>query len=182
MGELSTRNLFEGLERSKQRPFHRVLYAVGIPHVGSHVARVLADAVGSLEALEQTDVEGLNEIHEIGETVARSVVDFLGRAEARALLDKLRRAGLRLVEDRDAGRRPLEGLTFVLTGTLSGLTRNQAADLLRERGARVAGSVSGSTDYVVAGEAAGSKRKKAEELGIPVLDEAGLLRVLREGV
>jgi DNA ligase (NAD+) len=182
MGELSTRNLFDGLERSKERPFHRVLYALGIRHVGSHVARVLADAVGSLDALERADVEGLTEIHEIGETVARSVVDFLGRAEARALLDKLRRAGLRLVEDRDAGRRPLEGLTFVLTGTLSGFTRNQAADLLRERGARVAGSVSGSTDYVVAGEAAGSKRKKAEELGIPVLDEAGLLRVLREGV
>ncbi|MGH2571667.1 MAG: NAD-dependent DNA ligase LigA, partial [bacterium] len=170
MGELSTRNLFDGLERSKERPFHRVLYALGIRHVGSHVARVLADGVGSLDALERADVEGLNEIHEIGETVARSVVDFLGREEARALLDKLRRAGVRLVEDRDAGRRPLEGLTFVLTGTLSGLTRNQAADLLRERGARVAGSVSGSTDYVVAGEAAGSKRKKAEELGIPVLD------------
>jgi DNA ligase (NAD+) len=150
--------------------------------VGSHVARVLADGVGSLDALEDASVESLTEIHEIGETVARSVVDFLRREESHALLDKLRRAGLRLAEVRDVGRRPLEGLTFVLTGTLSGFTRNQAADLLRERGARVAGSVSRSTDYVVAGEDAGSKRRKAEELGIPVLDESGLVRVLREGV
>jgi len=181
MGELSTRNLLEGLEKSKERAFHRVLYAVGIRHVGAHVARVLADAVGSLEALEQASVESLSEIHEIGATVAASVVEFLGREESRTLFDKLRRAGLRLAEDRDAARRPLAGLTFVLTGTLAGLTRNQAADLLRERGARVAGSVSRNTDFVVAGEDAGSKLKKARDLGVRILDEAGLERVLREG-
>ncbi len=182
MGELSTRNLLEGLEKSKQQPFHRVLYAVGIRHVGSHVARVLADAVESLEKLEAASVESLTEIHEIGETVASSVVDFLGRSESRALLEKLRSAGLCLEQEPDAASRPLAGLTFVITGTLTGLTRNQAADLLRERGARVAGSVSKNTDYLVAGDAAGSKRKKAEGLGVPVLDEAGLERVLREGV
>jgi DNA ligase (NAD+) len=181
MGELSTKNLFEGLTESKARPFHRVLHAVGIRHVGAHVARVLANAVGSLDALEAATCESLTEIHEIGQTVAASIVDFLHRDESRGMFDKLRRAGLQMVEERGEGRRLLEGLTFVLTGTLANRTRTQAGDLLRERGARVAGSVSKSTDYVVAGEAAGSKRRKAEKLEIPILDEEGFERLLREG-
>jgi len=181
MGDLSSRNLLEALEASKERPFHRVLHAVGIRHVGAHVARVLAEAVGSLEALEAKSVEELQEIHEVGETVARSVVEFLARTESRTLLGKLRAAGVQLEEESAGDSKPLAGLTIVLTGTLERYTRGQAAELLRARGARVAGSVSASTDYVVAGEAAGSKRKKAERLGIPVLDEAGLERLLREG-
>jgi DNA ligase (NAD+) len=181
MAELSSRNLLEALERSKERPFHRVLFAIGIRHVGAHVARVLARAVGSLEALEKASVEELTAIHEVGEKVARSVVEFLEREESQRLLAKLRRAGLRLEEEIAAESRPLEGLTIVLTGALEKYTRSQAAELLRAKGARVAGSVSRSTDYVIAGEAAGSKRRKAEELGIPILDETGMERLLAEG-
>jgi DNA ligase (NAD+) len=181
MGDLSSRNLLAGLEKSKERPFHRVLHAVGIRHVGAHVARVLAEGLGSLDALEDATEEQLTGIHEVGGIVAASVVEFLARPEARAVLEKLRRAGLRLEEEGAGEAKPLAGLTVVLTGTLERYTRTQAAELLRARGARVAGSVSQGTDYVVAGEAAGSKRKKAEELGIPVLDEAGLEKLLREG-
>ncbi len=181
MGELSSRNLLASLEKSKEIPFHRVLFALGIRHVGAHVARVLAEAVGSIRELERATVEKLTMIHEVGEAVARSVVDTLRREEMRALLDKLRRAGVNLEQAGERGEKPLAGLTFVLTGTLSAWTRNQAADRLRERGARVAVSVSRQTDYLVAGEAAGSKRRKAERLGITILDEDGLRKVLEEG-
>ncbi|MEZ5065580.1 MAG: NAD-dependent DNA ligase LigA [bacterium] len=178
MGELSARNLLDALERSKERPFARVLFAIGIRHVGAHVARVLAEAKGSLAALREATVEELSEIHEVGETVAASVVDFLGRKESRVLIGKLEKAGLRLEQDRTAGAKPLAGQTVVLTGTLTGYTRNQAAQLLRDAGARVAGSVSKSTNWVVAGEAAGSKLKKAQDLGVPVLGEADLPRLV----
>jgi len=181
MGDLSSRNLLEALEKSKEQPFHRVLHAVGIRHVGSHVARVLAEAVGSLDALEAATEEQLTEIHEVGGTVAASVREFLSRPESQAVLAKLRKAGLRLKEEGAGQTKPLAGRTVVLTGTLERYTRTQAAELLRAQGARVAGSVSKSTDYVVAGDAAGSKRKKAEDLGIPVLDEAGMEKLLRDG-
>jgi DNA ligase (NAD+) len=181
MGELSSRNLLEGLERSKEQPFHRVLHAVGIRHVGAHVARVLAEAAGSLDALRRAKEDELRQIHEVGEAVARSVVEFFAREESRRLFEKLRAAGLRMEEERAGEAKPLAGLTVVLTGTLARHTRNQAADLLRAKGARVAGSVSAATDYVVAGEDAGSKLAKAAQLGIPVLDEEGLEKLLREG-
>jgi DNA ligase (NAD+) len=181
MGKLSTENLLAALERSKEQPFHRLLYALGIRHVGAHVARVLARSLGSLGALEAATPEQLEEIHEIGETVAHSVVEFFARKESRLLTKKLREAGVTLEEVVDDAGRELEGLTFVLTGTLAGYTRGQAADLLRGKGARVAGTVSAKTDYLVAGEAAGSKRKKAETLGIPILDEAGFATLLAEG-
>jgi DNA ligase (NAD+) len=173
--------LLAALERSKEQPFHRLLYALGIRHVGAHVARVLARSLGSLGALEAATPEQLEEIHEIGETVAHSVVEFFARKESRLLTKKLREAGVTLEEVVDDAGRELEGLTFVLTGTLAGSTRGQAADLLRGKGARVAGTVSAKTDYLVAGEAAGSKRKKAETLGIPILDEAGFAKLLAEG-
>jgi DNA ligase (NAD+) len=181
MGDLSARNLLAGIEESKARPFDRVLFAVGIRHVGSHVARVLADARGSIGTLAEATVEELIEIHDVGETVAKSVVEFFEREESRILLEKLRRAGVQLAARERGGARPLAGKTVVLTGTLSGHTRSQAAELLRESGARVASSVSENTDYVIAGEAAGSKLDKARKLGIPVLDEAGFETLLREG-
>ncbi len=181
MGETSTRNLLAGLDQSRDQPFHRVLFAIGVRHVGAHVARVLARAVGSLDALRQADVESLTEIHEVGETVARSVADFLARPESVELLRKLEAAGLRLEEEKAEDGHRLEGLTFVLTGALEGYTRNQAADLLRAQGGRVAGSVSGKTSYLIAGADAGSKAKKAADLGVPVLDEAGLEKLLRDG-
>jgi DNA ligase (NAD+) len=181
MGELSTKNLLAGIEKSKEQPFHRVLFAIGIRHVGAHVARVLAEGMGSLEAIEAASVEQLVDIHGVGETVAQSVAEFLSRKDSRTMLDKLRAAGVQLQEEVDADARTLDGLTIVLTGSLANYTRTQAADALRAKGARVAGSVSAKTNYLVAGEAAGSKAKKAADLGIPVLDEAGLERLLRVG-
>jgi DNA ligase (NAD+) len=181
MGDVSSRNLLAALEESKTRPFHRVLFAIGVRHVGAHVARVLAEACGSLAALQRASAAELLEIHEIGGEVARSVIEFFERKESLAMLAKLERAGLQLVERRESGAKPCEGLTFVLTGALAGYTRNQAADLLRSRGGRVAASVSKKTDFVVAGEEAGSKLKKARELGIPILDEAAFAKLLKEG-
>jgi DNA ligase (NAD+) len=181
MGELSTKNLLDGIDASKSRPLGRVIFALGIRHVGAHVARVLAEAEGSLDALASANVEQLTAIHDVGEIVAQSVVEFFARAETKTLVAKLRAAGVTMAEERTKGARPLEGLVVVLTGSLVGYTREQAAELLRAKGARVASSVSKQTDYVVAGEDAGSKRKKAEDLGVPILDEAGLLRLLRDG-
>lgn len=181
MGETSARNLLEGIERAKGRPLHRVLFALGIRHVGAHVARVVAEELGTMESVEAADVERLTAIHDVGGTVAESIAEFLARDESRALLRKLRDAGLPMTEPRAEGGKPLEGLTFVITGSLSTHTREQAADALRSRGARVAGSVSRATSYLVAGEESGSKRKKAEDLGIPVLDEAAFHRLLAEG-
>jgi DNA ligase (NAD+) len=181
MGELSSRNVLAGLEKSKAQPFHRVLHAVGIRHVGAHVARVLAEEVGSLDALERAGKEELQQIHEVGEAVAHSVVEFFAREESRELFAKLRKAGLRMEEEGAGAAKPLAGVTVVLTGALARYTRNQAADLLRAKGARVSASVSAATDYVVAGEDAGSKLAKAAQLGIPVLDEDGLEKLLRGG-
>ncbi len=180
MGETSSRNLLEALEKSKEQPFHRVLFAVGIRHVGAHVARVLAEAKRSLDELRQASEEELADVHEIGETVARSVIHFLGRDDFRELFEKLRRSGLRLEERRVEGSRPWEGRTFVLTGALEAWTRGQAAELIRKRGGRVAGSVSRLTDWVVAGPGGGAKHRKAEKLGIPIVDEEGFRRMLEE--
>jgi DNA ligase (NAD+) len=182
MGELSARNLLEGIERSKARPFSRVLYAIGIRHVGVHVARILAEAFGSLDALRAARLEELVRVHEIGEKVAASVVEFFSRPESLRLLDKLQRAGLRVREESAAKKSgALEGKTFVITGTLSSWTRDQAQEELRSRGARVADSVSKKTSAVISGESAGSKLEKARALGIPILDESAFRRLLETG-
>ena len=182
MGELSARNLLEGLERSKTRPFSRVLYAIGIRHVGIHVARILAEAFGTLDALRAARLEELVRVHEIGEKVAASVIEFFSRPESLRLLEKLERAGLRMeVENRSSKSGSLEGKTFVITGTLSAWTRDQAAEELRARGARVADSVSKKTSAVISGESAGSKLEKARALGIPILDENAFRRLLETG-
>jgi DNA ligase (NAD+) len=182
MGEISARNLLGALEASKKRPLSRVLHAVGIRHVGAHVARVLAQAFGSAEALAAASVDDLVRVHEVGDTVAASVVEFFARPESRVLFEKLGKAGVRLADERGAGSaRPLEGMTFVITGTLSGWSREEAAELLRAKGARVADSVSRKTSAVVAGESAGSKLEKARTLGIPVLDDAAFRSLLETG-
>jgi DNA ligase (NAD+) len=182
MGELSARNLLEGLERSKSRPFSRVLYAIGIRHIGVQGARILARAFGTLDALRAARLQELVRVHEVGETVAASVVEFFSRPESLQLLEKLEKAGLSLIEER-AGESelPLQGKTFVLTGSLSDLTRDQARELLEARGARVADSVSKKTTAVISGESAGSKLEKARSLGIPILDENAFQRLLETG-
>ena len=168
------------VEESKQRGLSRVLFGLGIRHVGANVARLLALHFGTLEALMQASEEDIAEVDGIGPKIAASVREFFSIEKNVAVLERLRQAGVALEEERPDTSQPqtLAGMTFVLTGTLTGHTRNEAKAALQALGAKVSGSVSKKTSYVVAGEAAGSKLTKAEQLGVPVIDEAALDAVL----
>lgn len=181
--ERSTRNLLEAIEASRDRPLARVVFALGIPHVGIQTAGLLVQRFGSLERLSSAEVEEIEEIDGVGPVVARAVHHYFRSPRQAELVAKLTRAGVRSEDERAGsdeavGKRAGEGKTFVLTGALPGLSREEAGNLIRAAGGRVTGSVSRNTDYVVAGESPGSKLEKAEELGIPVLDEQGLRELL----
>ncbi len=170
------------IEMSKQRPFARVLFALGIRHVGSVTAQALVERYPSMDALLAADAADLAEVPGVGPVVAEAVEQFLGDEHNRETIEKLRAAGVRLVEEapgRAEGR--LSGSTFVLTGKLAGLTRGEAQALIEAAGGRVSGSVSRATDYVVAGDDPGSKLDKARALGVTVVDEAGLLELIGGG-
>jgi len=181
-GEKLVANLLGNIEKSKQRPFARVLYALGIRFVGFQNAQLIADAVGDMDRLAAMSEADLQTIEQIGPRIAASVANFFAQAANRKVVEKLRAAGVTLrgpVKARASGG-PLAGKTFVLTGTMPTLSREQASELIAAAGGKVAGSVSKKTDYVVAGEAAGSKLAKAESLGIRIIDEAGLRGLLPE--
>lgn len=180
MGSKSAVNLVEALERSKTTTLARFLYALGIREVGEATALALADHFGALEALMAADEERLRQVPDIGPVVAAAVRAFFQEPHNRDIIARLRAAGVRWPETaaRPASARRLAGKTVVLTGTLESLSRERATASLRALGAKVAGSVSKKTDYVVAGRDAGSKLDKARELGVTVLDEAGLLALL----
>ena len=180
-GEVSARNLIEEIEASKERPFGLVLYALGLPGIGYVNAQALAEHFGSIEALLEADAEAIEEVEGIGPVLARQVQEELSDEGTLDLIRRLRERGLRFelsAAERRSHGGPLEGKTFVLTGTLGELTREEATAMIRRAGGKVTGSVSKSTDYVVAGESPGSKLGKAEELGIPVLAEQGLRELL----
>jgi DNA ligase (NAD+) len=175
--EISARNLVAAIDASRERPFKRVLYALGLPGVGYVTAEALADHLGSIDALHEADPEQIEEVEGVGPIMAVQIAESLADEATWALIEKLREKGLRLEADpseRRAEGGPLEGKTVVLTGTLPELTREQAAALVKDAGGKVVNSVSKKTDYVVAGESPGSKLAKAEKLGTAVLDEAGL--------
>ena len=185
LAERSARNILDGLEASRQRPFDRLLFALGIVHVGSTVARALARAYATVGRLAAAPPGELEAVDEIGPIIARSVVDFFANPGTAPLIGKLRAAGLQLSrpeEGEAAASSPawIAGKTAVLTGSLSQLTRDEAGDLIRQLGGKTASSVSGKTDVVVAGEKAGSKLTKARELGIEVLSEEDFLARLDE--
>jgi len=171
-------NLAKSIERAKDRPIDRLLYGLGIRHVGATTARDIADHTGSIDAIAKANVDQLLEIEGIGRVVAESVVEFFARPKTKDLLEKLTKAGVRMKEARKAATGPLQGKTFVITGTLEEWSRDEATRLLADRGAKVTSSVSKKTDFVVAGDNAGSKLDKANELGVDVLDEAGLRKLL----
>jgi DNA ligase (NAD+) len=178
----SAENLVASIERSKEQPFHRVLYALGIPGIGTVNARQLAAHFGSIDRLLAASKEELEEVEGMGPILAGIVHETLAEDRNRQLIEDLRKAGLNMEGEGGPagdGDLPLAGKTFVLTGTLEGLTREEATERITALGGKVTGSVSGKTDYVVAGTDAGSKLSKAEELGRPVLDEAGLRKLLR---
>ena len=176
-------NLLRAIEASKQRPLERLLVGLSIRHVGGHVARVLAREFRSLDAIAAAGEERLAAVHEIGPTIARSVAAWFAEERNRDLIRRLAEAGVNTGAGADGGGTPqlLAGKTFVLTGSLSGFTREQATRAIEERGGRVVASVSKRTDYVVVGADPGSKAQRAAELGIPTLDESAFRRLLERG-
>jgi DNA ligase (NAD+) len=180
MAEKSAGNLLAAIAKSKRTTLARFIYALGIPNVGEATAKDLARHFGSLDALLAADVEALQAVPEVGPVVAQSIVDFLAEAHNRQVIEALRSAGVHWPEEARLAKPHglLAGKTFVLTGTLPNLTRDQAQALIEAAGGKVSGSVSKKTDYVVAGSDPGSKLDKAQALGIAVLDEAGLRELL----
>jgi len=206
MGEKSAANLVAALDKSKQTTLPRFLYALGIREVGEATAQDLAAHFGNLEALESAalayarkiqaleksgheakrlekalEPEALRQVPNIGHQVASHIAGFFHEPHNRAVIAALRKAGVRwpAMPAADSGARPLAGKVFVLTGTLAGMTRDEAKARIVQAGGKVSGSVSKKTDYVVAGEAPGSKLAAAEKLGVPVLDETGLEGLLK---
>lgn len=176
--EKKAANLIAGIEKSKHRPFDRVLFALGIRHVGTGAARILAEQFPTIEKLMDASPEDLEEIRDIGPIVAQSICDFFRHPDNRKLVEQLRAAGVNFEQKTQRESDELAGLTFVLTGTMEQMTRDEAGDEIRARGGSVTSSVSKKTDYVVAGEKAGSKLKKAQDLGVKVLDETSFLKLL----
>jgi DNA ligase (NAD+) len=180
--EKKTENLLAGVEASKQQPAQRVLTALGIRFVGTVVSGILLDALQNIDAIGEATLEQLEAIEGIGPGTALAVVTWFNDANNRGLLEKLRSAGLNFaVEKQQTTSNNLSGLTFVVTGILPTMSRTEAKEFIESHGGKVTGSVSGKTDYLLAGESAGSKLTKAENLGVPVLNESQL-RDLVEGL
>ena len=183
VGPTIARKVMAQVEESKHRGLARVLFGLGIRHVGANVGEALAKHFGSIEGLCAASAEDIAQVEGIGPKIAESVVRFFSVEDNLRVVERLRAAGVDLEQEEPAEVAPqtLAGLTFVLTGTLEGLKRKEAGDALKAFGAKVSGSVSKKTSYVVAGAAAGSKLTKAQELGVPVLDEAALVQILATG-
>jgi DNA ligase (NAD+) len=173
-GDVSSRNLVAAIAASRSQPLSRLLFALGIRHVGAHAAQVLAREFRTLEALVAADVDRLAGVHGIGETTAAAVHSFLEEPHNQALLARLAAAGVNQEEPVErAERSTLQGLTFVITGTHPS-SRKDLSSLIERHGGRVSGSVSRATDFLVAGDAPGSKLDRARELSVRIIDEAGL--------
>ncbi|MGQ9572177.1 MAG: NAD-dependent DNA ligase LigA [Dehalococcoidia bacterium] len=180
MGEKSAENLLKAIEASKERPLGRVIFALGIRHVGNEIATLLASHFGSIDALAQASVEELTAIPTVGPRIAESVHQYFRDANNLQVIEKLRRAGVRMAEEAAAPvEGPLAGLTFVITGTLASMPRSKAEELIGELGGSTSDSVTKKTDYLVVGESPGSKLQKAEQYGTKLLNEEEFLELLR---
>jgi DNA ligase (NAD+) len=171
MGDKSAQNILDEIEKSKNLPLERVIFGLGIRMVGERTAQFLAEHFGSMEALEQASVEELQNVDEVGPRIAESIVEFFSIPANRKLVERLGQAGLAFKGKKKERGTKLAGKTFVLTGTLAKYTRDEAKKMIEDAGGKVAGSVSKKTDYIVAGADAGSKLDKAKELGVAVIDE-----------
>jgi DNA ligase (NAD+) len=178
IGKKTADALLAEIEKSKSAPLNRVLFGLGIRFIGERTAQLLAEEFGSMDALMAASLDELERVNEVGPRVAQAIREFFDEEKNRALVEKLRAAGLTFTAEKRKRSSQLEGMTFVLTGTLPTLTREDAKARIETAGGRVSGSVSKKTHYVVAGEEAGSKLDKARELGVKVIDEAGLLELL----
>jgi DNA ligase (NAD+) len=181
-GEKSVANLLAEIEKSKGNDLSRLLFALGIRHVGEKAARTLAAHFGSLDALARAGREELEAVEEVGPNTASAILEYFSHPRQRALIEELRRHGLRFEEARTAAPRtgPLSGKSVVITGTLPDVSREEAAARLEAAGARISGSISKKTDYLVVGESAGSKLEKARSLGVATVTWPEMLRVLEE--
>jgi DNA ligase (NAD+) len=178
VGDKTAEALLAEIARSKNAPLSRVLLGLGIRFVGERTSGLLAAHFGAIAPLMAASQEELTTINEIGPRVAEAVHEFFAEAKNQALIEELQSLGLTMQAQKRVTTSQLEGLTFVLTGTLPNLTRDQAKERIEAAGGKISGSVSKKTSYVVAGEEAGSKLEKAQSLGVAVLDEAGLLALL----
>ena len=175
----SANALVDAIEASKKQPFSRLLFALGIEDVGEIAAKQLARHFGTMDALASASTDDLLAIHGMGETIAKSVTEWFGRATSRRLIEKLRRRGLTFDEPRPKTTGALRGMTVVLTGSLESLSRDQAAELIETNGGKVTSGVSKKTSFVVAGTEPGSKLEKARALGVKIMDERELLKLLK---
>ncbi|HWB31826.1 MAG TPA: NAD-dependent DNA ligase LigA [Acidobacteriaceae bacterium] len=180
VGDKSAQALLDQIERSKSAGLARVLLGLGIRFVGERTAQLLAAHFGSMETLEAASAEELEQVNEVGPRVAQAIVEFFAEPKNKQLIRDLQAVGVNMTAEKRVTTTKLEGLTFVLTGTLPTLTREAAKEMIESAGGRVSGSVSKKTNYVVAGEEAGSKLDKAQSLGVAILDEDGLLKLLAE--
>ncbi|MBI4810321.1 MAG: NAD-dependent DNA ligase LigA [Ignavibacteriales bacterium] len=178
-GEKSVQNLLDGIENSKQRPYHRVIFSLGIRHVGATVAQLIADNFNSIDKLTGASVEKIQEIHEIGPKIAESITRYFADKHNRKLIERLKKAGLKFSEEQKKKQGQLSGKTFVLTGTLSSMARDHAKALIEENGGRVASTISNNIDILIVGEDAGSKLEKAKKLGIELWDEEKFLTMIK---
>jgi len=176
--EKSARALLDEIQQSKRAGLARVLMGLGVRFVGERTAELLAEEFGSIEALEAASQEELERVEEVGPRISQAILEFFRQPANLALVQSLKEAGVVMTAEKKQRSTQLTGLTFVLTGTLPTLSREEAKKRIENAGGKTAGSVSKKTSYVVAGEEAGSKLDKALELKVPVIDEAGLLELL----
>jgi len=180
-GVKSVDNMLSAIEKSKEKPFEKVLFAIGIKHIGERTAKLIAGHFGSLDKLSNASEEEIDDIHEIGPAIAQSLVRFFRDKKSIVLIDKLKKAGLKFETEKTAGSQisdKFKNRIFVLTGTLEKFTRNEAGELIEKLGGRVTSSVSKKTDFVVAGSEAGSKLEKAKVLGVTILTEEEFVKIV----
>ncbi len=178
MGKKSAQNLLSAIEKSKSQDLSRLLFAFGIRQVGQKAGKILAQRFGSLDNLQAATVEELTQVDDIGAITAQSIVDWFASPQSQHLITRLKEAGVNMQAEQKGEDQRFAGKTFVLTGTLDRFTRAEATKMIEDRGGKAAGSVSKKTTYVVAGEAAGSKLRKAQELGVPVLTQEEFLALM----
>jgi DNA ligase (NAD+) len=180
MGSKSAGNIVRAVEDSKRITLNRFIYALGIRHVGEHVAGILARSFESLEKLIDTTKGELEAIDGVGPVVAESIVEFFKKDENRKIVDAMISSGIQIFRNDDQKDDQLAGKVFVLTGTLETLTRDEAIKVIENAGGKVTGSVSRNTDYLVAGASPGSKLKRAQELGVDIIDEETLMKLMMD--
>jgi len=184
MGDKSAQNFLDGIETSKSRDLWRVLFGLGIMHVGAGVAKSLAKQYETIDDLIRTDIDTLVALDDVGEVIARSLVDWFSDSRNLKLIKRLKQAGVNMESslyqrsDNQGAAHPIQGTVWVLTGTLPTLSRQAASERIEAVGGKVTGSVSKKTDFLLAGESAGSKLEKAKKLGVEIVDEPTFLTML----